>query len=85
MKIRCRRWQTVWKINSITTPYKLAFDASQTIASSYSLNDALSKNRNNMNKLVEVVIRWFTNRNAFHTDVQKMFNSVKVREEDWCF
>ena len=37
-----------------------------------------------MNKLVEIVIRWYTHKFAFHTDVQKMYNSVKLQEEDWC-
>ena len=38
-----------------------------------------------MNKLVEIVIRWSAYKFAFHTDVQKMYNTVRLREEDWCF
>ena len=38
-----------------------------------------------MAKLVEVVIRWFSRRIGLHTDVMKMYNSVKLVEEDWCY
>ena len=38
-----------------------------------------------MNKLQEIVIRWMMNKIAIYTDVEKMHNSVKLREEDWCY
>ena len=50
-----------------------------------SLNDVIAKGRNNMNKLVEIVLRRMTHLVAFHTDIQKMYNSVKLRQEDWCY
>ena len=37
-----------------------------------------------MNKLVEIFIRWSVCKFGFHTDIQKMYNSVKLDEEDWC-
>ena len=37
-----------------------------------------------MNKLVEIFFRWTTHAAALHTDVQKMYNTVKLQEEDWC-
>ena len=77
-------WRAVWKETSISTPCRVVFDASQATSSGFSLNDILAKGRNNMNKLVEIVIRWYTHQFAFHTDVQKMYNSVKLQEEDWC-
>ena len=77
-------WRAVWKESSISTPCRVVFDASQATSSGFSLNDILAKGRNNMNKLVEIVIRWYTHKFAFHTDVQKMYNSVKLQEEDWC-
>jgi len=36
-----------------------------------------------MNKLVEILIRWMTHTVAFHTDVRKMYNSVKLHEDHW--
>ena len=77
-------WRAVWNENSVTTPCRLGFDASQVTSSGYSLNSVLAKGRNNMNKLVEVCIRWSIHKFAFHTDIQKMYNSVKLSEHDWC-
>ena len=38
-----------------------------------------------MNKLVEVVIRWMSHKYAFHTDIQKIYNTIKLVEDDWCY
>ena len=38
-----------------------------------------------MNKLVEIFIRWFCHKIAFHTDVTKMYNAVKLRQDQWCY
>ena len=78
-------WRAVWKQNSISTPRRVVFDASQITNTGYSLNDVIAKGRNNMNKLVEIVLRWMTHLVAFHTDIQKMYNSIKLRQEDWCY
>ena len=77
-------WRAVWNDNSVTTPCRPVFDASQPTSSGYSLNSILAKGRNNMNKLVEIFIRWSVCKFGFHTDIQKMYNSVKLDEEDWC-
>ena len=37
-----------------------------------------------MNKLIEILIRWSTNRSGFHTDIRKMYNTVKLAEKDCC-
>ena len=36
-----------------------------------------------MNKLVEIFIRWTNHAAAPYTDVQKMYNTVRLQEEDW--
>ena len=77
-------WRVIWKVNSVSTPCRLVFDASQISKTGYSLNDILVKGRNNMNKLVEIVIRWYIHKVAFHTDIQKMYNSIKLHEQNWC-
>ena len=78
-------WRVVWKSTSISGSCRLVFDASQPTDSGKSLNDILAKGRNNMNKLQEILIRWSLHKVAFHTDVQKMYNSVELRKGDWCF
>ena len=77
-------WSIVWKENSLSTPCRIVFNASLPTDSQKSLNDILAKGKNNMNMLVELMIRWRSHRYAFHTDVQKMYNSVLLDEDDWC-
>ena len=77
-------WRAVWNGNSVSTPCHIIFDASQQTASGTSLNDILAKGKNNTNKLVEIVIRWSKHRIGFHTDIKKMYNTVQLRQEDWC-
>ena len=60
------------------------FNASLPTESKLILNDILAKGTNNMNALVEVFVRWRVYPTAFHTDVQKMYNSVRLEESDWC-
>ena len=90
-KIECSKiqyyipWRPVWNQNSLSTPCRQVFDASQATDSGYSLNSILAKGRNNMNKLVQILIRWMTHTFVYHTDIQKMYNTVKLREEDWCY
>ena len=77
-------WRAVWKISSISTPCRIVYDASMPTNSGFSLNDILAKGRNNMNKLLEIFLRWRGYRIGFHTDIQKMYNSVKLDESHWC-
>ena len=76
-------WRAVWNGNSISTPCRLVFDASQPTASGWSY-DILAKVKKNMNKLVEIVILWSMHKIGHHTDIKKMYNSVKLVEDDWC-
>lgn len=77
-------WSVVWKDNSLSTPCRVVFNASMPTDTGLILNDILAKGKNNMNLLVEILIRWRTHAYAFHSDVQKMYNTVQLREEDWC-
>ena len=78
-------WRAVWKGNSVSTPCRIVFDASQATSSGYSLNDILAKGRNNLNKLQEIVIRWMMYRVGIHTDIRKMYNTIKLDQADWCY
>ena len=78
-------WTAVWNGNSVSTPCRLVFDASQPTSSGASLNDLHAKGKNNMNKLAEIVIRWYSRKIGFHTDIKKMYNSVPLKAEHWCF
>ena len=54
----------MWNGNFISTPCRLVFDASQPTASEWSLN-ILANGKNNMNKLVEIVICWSIHKIGF--------------------
>ena len=77
-------WSAAWKSDSVTTPCRPVFNASQKTKSGYSLNDIVAKGRNGLNSLVEIFLRWRCHPVAFHNDLQKMYNKVKLREEHWC-
>ena len=66
-------WRAVWKVNSLSTPCRIVFDASQATPSGSSLNDIVAKGKNNMNKLLEIVLRWSCHKVTYHTDVKKMY------------
>ena len=76
-------WRAVWNENSVSTPCRVVFDASQPTASEWSLNDILARGKDNINNAVEILIRWSVRRVEFHTDKKKIHNSVILREEDW--
>ena len=78
-------WRAVWNGNSVSTPCRPVFDASHPTSTGISLNDILAKGRNNMNKLLEVVIRWMIRRCAYHTDLQNTYNRVLLEPQHWCY
>ena len=68
-------WRAVWKGNSVSTPCRIVFEASQATLSGYSL-DILAIGKNNLNKLQEIITHWSINRLALHSDVWKMYNNM---------
>ena len=75
-------WRVVWKANSVSAPWRLVFDESQISNAGYSLNDILAKGRNNMNNLLKSSSGsiQYTHKVAFHTDIKKIHNSIKLHE-----
>ena len=49
-------WRAIRNQNSYSTPCRMVFAASQPTDGSVSLNDIGAKGRNNMNKLMEIMI-----------------------------
>ena len=43
------------------------------------------KGRNSLNKLVQIFIRWRMHACGFHTDIQKMYNSINLDPRHWCY
>ena len=76
-------WRAVWNLKSLSTPCRLVLDASQCPRNGCSLNSLLAKGANNMNKLIEVFIRWTIHKYAFHCDIQKMYNAIRLDKAHW--
>ena len=82
------RYVIPWLIaysKSITTPARPVFNASAVTPSGFSLNDILPKGTNMMNNLVEILLRWSIKPFGYHTDVRKMYNSVRMDKRFWRF
>jgi hypothetical protein len=78
-------WFPVWSSNSMTTSCRPVFHGSMATSTGYSLNSILPKGKNNMNVLVEILIRWSMYPVAMHTDVKQLYNRIMLKEEYWCF
>ena len=76
-------WRAVYNQNSVSTPCRLVFDASQSTRNGSSLNSLLAKGLNALNKLLEIMIRWLIHAHAFTTDISKMYNRVMLEPEYW--
>ena len=67
----------------MSTPVRPVFDARMRMAGGCSLNDILPKGSNNMNNLVQILIRWSVKPFAFHSDISKMYNRVHMEKCHW--
>ena len=76
-------WRIAYNENSVTTPDRVVLDASACPKGECSLNDLLAKGTNNMNKMIEIIIRWFSYPYVFHTDIAMCYNSVKLDMSHW--
>ena len=76
-------WRAMWKQSSIST-HRVEFDTFQITSTGYSLNNVMTQGKNNTNKLVKIALRSMTHQVAFPREIQKMCNSIKLRQEDWC-
>ena len=78
-------WRAVHNPNSVSTSCRLVFDASQPVPGASCLNDILPKGSNSMNNLNQMLLRWSIHKSAFHCDIQKMYNSVRLVKNHWCY
>ena len=76
-------WRPVFKSSSISSPCRPVFDGTMPTPSGVGLNDIIAKGRNNMNKLIEIFMRWRTYSVAFHNDVNTMYNEVELEYYYW--
>ena len=78
-------WTFVFNENSVTTPMRIVFNASAVTKSGYSLNDLLAKGIKSLNPLQQIFIAFRCRIIAIHTDLKKMYNTIKLRPEHWTY
>ena len=76
-------WRPVYNQNSLTTPARLTFDGGDKTSTGVSLNDILPKGINQINSLLEIVIAWRNGRFAMASDIEQMYNGIKLQEKHW--
>ena len=74
-------WRVVHNENSMTTPTRIVYDASSVTRTSNALNSILATGVKSLNPLQQIFIAFRVRPNAIHTDLKKMYNSVKLRPE----
>ena len=77
-------WRVVWS-DSLSTPVRPVFDASMRPSSGNCLNEIVATGTNNMNNLQQMIIRWLGWPYAYHADVSKCYNGVKLDKKHWRF
>ncbi|XP_062556616.1 uncharacterized protein LOC134221441 [Armigeres subalbatus] len=68
----------VFKHDSSTTKLRVVFDASAKTSSNLSLNDVLLEAPTVQSPLFDILLRWRLHQYVFSTDVQRMYEQVKI-------
>jgi hypothetical protein len=69
-------WRAAYKEGSVSTPIRIVVDPSST-----GLNICLAKGENQLTKIPEVLIRFRNNPVAWCSDISKMYNMLKLKDE----
>ena len=75
-------WRVAWS-KSVTTPARPVFDGSMRPPKGCSINEILPVGTNNMNNLIQILVRWQIKPWGYHTDISKHYNSVAMEKRHW--
>ena len=78
-------WSCVTKLESISTPYRMVFNASHKLRTGESLNSILAKGANRLPQIFSLLVKFSSRRYAFTADVSMAYNSVKLEPEYFRF
>ncbi|MBM3938553.1 MAG: hypothetical protein FJ333_07870, partial [Sphingomonadales bacterium] len=78
-------WRIVHNEHSLSTPCRLVFDASSRTPGGNSLNGALAKGQNRLNKLQNLLARFRQRPAAFSADISMCYNGTRLRPEHFKF
>ena len=71
-------WSCVSKVDSISTPYRVVFNASFKTRTGESLNSTLAKGANKLPLILSLLLRFSARRYALAADVSMAYNAVKL-------
>ena len=71
-------WSCVAKPDSISTPFRVVFNASFRTKSGESLNSVLAKGINNLPRILHLLIRFSARKFAMSADVSMAYNAIKL-------
>ena len=78
-------WSIVCKPGSVSSPFRVVFNASMKTASGESLNSILAKGINKLPKILDLLNRFGLNRCGFVGDISMAYNMVKLLPAFWTF
>ena len=78
-------WSCVHKADSISTPFRVVFNASFKTRSGESLNSTLAKGANMLPRIFHLLIRFRARKFAYSGDVSMAYNAVKLDPEHYTF
>ena len=76
-------WSCVTKLESVSTPYRIVFNASHKTKSGESLNSILAKGSNRLPHIFQLLVKFSSDLYAFTADVSMAYNSVKLAPEHY--
>ena len=76
-------WRTVYKVDSLSTPCRMVFDASSRTPGGESLNEILAKGQNKLAGLFNLLVKFRAGSAAFSADISMAYNSIKLHPSDY--
>ena len=78
-------WSVVAKEGSVSTPFRVVFNASHRTKTGESLNSVLAKGMNKLPQILHLLIRFGSKKEAVTGDVSMAYNNLKVVKEHFTY
>jgi hypothetical protein len=78
-------WSVVYKPGSLSSPFRIVFNASMKTASGHSLNSILAKGLNKLPRILELLVMFGLKRHAFSCDISMAYNAIKLTPAFYTF
>merc|ERR1711860_204233 len=78
-------WTCVFKEGSVSTPYRIVFNASHRTKTGKSLNSVLAKGMNKLPRILNLLIRFGSRKEALTGDVSMAYNNLKIIPDHYTY